>query len=53
LKGRGKFSAEWFLVIQKANGDSQWAIEPINIVLNFYGNGQIEITNRGSFRMVE
>jgi len=51
LKGRGKLSAEWFLVIIKGEGPERWALEPINYVLNFFGNGEIVITPRGSFRI--
>jgi len=53
LKGRGKFSAEWMLVILKLKGTDtiNWALEPINKVLNHFGNGQISITPRGSFKI--
>lgn len=51
LKGRGKFSAEWMLVILK-NGDDEirWALKPMNYVLNFY-DGEVGITPRGSFKI--
>jgi hypothetical protein len=53
LKGRGKFSAEWMLVILdlKENNSIKWALKPINIVLNHFGNGEINITPRGSFKI--
>ncbi|MDD5198091.1 MAG: type II restriction endonuclease [Candidatus Gracilibacteria bacterium] len=52
LKGRGKFSAEWMLVILNVEGkDLQWALKPMNVVLNHYGNGDIIITDRGSFKI--
>jgi len=53
LKGRGKFSAQWMLVILKSkNTDTiDWALEPINKVLNHFGNGKISITPRGSFKI--
>ncbi len=53
LKGRGKFAAEWMLVILKLNGEVsiKWALEPINKVLNHYGNGKVLITPRGSFKI--
>jgi len=53
LKGRGCLSAEWMLVIMKLkDGDTiQWALEPINKVLNHFGNGKIIITPRGSFKI--
>lgn len=53
LKGRGKFSAEWMLVILdlKENNSIKWALKPINFVLNHFGNGEIVITSRGSFKI--
>jgi hypothetical protein len=53
LKGRGKFSAEWMLVILKLKNTNtiQWALEPINKVLNHFGNGEVLITPRGSFKI--
>jgi len=53
LKGRGKFSAEWMLVILrlKDNDMIKWALEPINKVLNHFGNGEVLITPRGSFKI--
>ena len=50
LKGRGKFSAEWMLVIIKSPIE-QWALEPINKVMNFFGNGAVRITPRGSLKI--
>ncbi|HIP12652.1 MAG TPA: type II restriction endonuclease [Arcobacter sp.] len=53
LKGRGKFSAEWMLVILKLKDAEtiDWALEPMNKVLNHFGNGEIFITPRGSFKI--
>jgi len=53
LKGRGRLSAEWMLVVLKLkDSDSiDWALEPINKVLNHFGNGEIFITPRGSFKI--
>jgi len=51
IKGRGKFSAEWMLVAQKIEEDAKWVLKPINIVLNHFGNGEIYITPRGSFKI--
>lgn len=52
LKGRGQFSAEWMLVIFKVREDAiEWALEPINYVLNYFGNGEIKITEKGNFRI--
>lgn len=53
LKGRGKLSAEWMLVILKLKDTSviDWALEPINKVLNHFGNGIVSMTPRGSFKI--
>lgn len=53
LKGRGRLSAEWMLVILKLkNSDTiEWALEPMNKVLNYFGNGEVKITPRGSFKI--
>ena len=52
LKGRGKFAAEWMLVILKIQDEEiKWVLKPINFVLNHFGNGNIEITPRGSFKI--
>ena len=49
LKGRGKFAAEWILVILKANKDSLWTLQPINIAINHFSQGEVIITKRGNF----
>jgi len=53
LKGRGRLSAEWMLVILRLKDSStiNWALEPINKVLNHFGNGSISISPRGSFKI--
>lgn len=53
LKGRGRLSAEWMLVILrlKDNDTINWALESINKVLNYFGNGEVFITPRGSFKI--
>ena len=53
LKGRGKFSTEWMLVILrlKDNDMIKWTLEPINKVLNHFGNGEVLITPRGNFKI--
>ena len=49
LKGRGKFAAEWILVILKANKDSLWTLQPMNIAINHFSQGEVIITKRGNF----
>lgn len=51
LKGRGKFAAEWMLVAQKIAGEARWILKPMNFCLNFFGNGEVEITKRGNFKI--
>lgn len=50
LKGRGKFSAEWVLVIQKSN-ELNWVLLPINIVINHYSAGATIVTKQGNLKM--
>ncbi len=51
LKGRGKFSAEWMLVAQKVENQARWILKPMNYCMNFFGNGEIEISPRGTFKI--
>ncbi|MBS9779004.1 MAG: type II restriction endonuclease [Moraxellaceae bacterium] len=55
LKGRGKFSAEWMLVAQKVdnkfNNTARWILKPMNYCLNFFGNGEVVISPRGTFKI--
>jgi hypothetical protein len=52
LKGRGKFAAEWMLVILNLEGQEiKWVIKPMNFVLNFFGNGEILVTNQGNIKI--
>ncbi|MBS9766301.1 MAG: hypothetical protein KGV44_02020 [Flavobacteriaceae bacterium] len=51
LKGRGKFSAEWMLVAQKVENQARWILKPMNYCMNFFGNGKIEISPRGTFKI--
>lgn len=47
LKGQGKFAAEWMLAVQKVKKNAR----PMNFCMNYFGNGEIEITNRGNFKI--
>jgi len=51
LKGRGQFAAEWMLVAQKTTKYSRWILKPMNFCLNYFGNGEIQITKQGDFRI--
>ena len=51
LKGRGQFTAEWMMVAQKTKFDSRWILKPMNFCLNYFGNGNVEMTERGNFKI--
>ncbi len=51
LKGRGKFTAEWMLVAQKVDKNAKWILKPMNFCMNYFGNGEIKITERGNFKI--
>lgn len=51
LKGRGEFSADWILVILKANNESKWILKSINEAMNVFGSGDIRITSQGSLKI--
>lgn len=54
FKGRGKYVAEWMLVYQKlSSGEllNSWVLKNINEVINFYGQGEVEITKKGNLKI--
>lgn len=51
LKGRGQFAAEWMLVAQKYIANARWTMKLMNYCLNFYGNGEVEITKKGNINI--
>jgi hypothetical protein len=51
LSGDGEQAAQWFLVIQKINNNPKWALWNIEQVISFYGEGEIEVTKKGNFRI--
>ena len=50
LKGRGTFAAEWVLVIRKTTIE-EWVLEPINKVLDFYAQGDLQFTKQGNIKI--
>ena len=51
LKGRGKFSAECFLVILNLKNEGlKWEIVAMNEAINFYG-GEVSLTKQGNLRL--
>ncbi|MEK6760902.1 MAG: type II restriction endonuclease [Nanoarchaeota archaeon] len=54
LKGRGKLSANWMLVILKENKKGyEWVLKDINSAMNIFGQGEVKITNKGSLKIGE
>lgn len=51
LRGRGEFSAEWVLVAQKIANNARWTLKNINQVLQHYGEGEVELSPRGSLKI--
>jgi hypothetical protein len=50
IKGRDKFSANWMLVTRydKEKDETTWILADINKALNIFGEGEVEISPRGS-----
>ena len=52
LRGRGGFSADWFLVTRKNSAEEvDWILKDINFVCNFYCQGEVVISPRGSLKI--
>lgn len=51
MKGRGKFAAEWMLIIQKEQQEERSLLLPMNLCMNYFGEGEIYITPRGSIKI--
>ena len=39
------------LVAQKTEKQARWVLKPINFVINYFGNGEVVITPRGSIKI--
>lgn len=50
LRGRGSYSAEWILVVQKTD-NQRWILQPINKVINYYSKGEVFITPKGNLKI--
>jgi hypothetical protein len=50
LKGRGGLSANWMLVTKydKTKNTTTWILKDINTAMNFFGQGDVKISPRGS-----
>ena len=51
LKGRGKFSVGWMLVVLKSKENKKWILKDINQVMNFFADDEVKITPRGSLKI--
>ena len=51
MKGRGKFAAEWMLIAQKVDKNARWILKSMNYCMNYFGNDDVIITNKGNFRI--
>jgi len=52
LRGRGGLSAEWFLVTRKESDNSlSWVLKDINTVCNYYAQGNVKMSPRGSLKI--
>lgn len=51
IKGRGEFAAEWMLVAQQIQNNAKWVLKNINEVLNFYAQGEVQFSQRGSLNI--
>ncbi|MCB1176433.1 MAG: hypothetical protein KDK36_02535 [Leptospiraceae bacterium] len=50
IKGRGSLSADWILVTKHDVNtlENAWVLVDINLAMNYFGNGEIKISPRGS-----
>jgi hypothetical protein len=49
--GENDSAAQWLLVVQKINQNPGWALWPMDRVMEFFGDGEVIITERGSIRI--
>jgi len=48
LKGRGRMAAEWMLVAQKIDKNARWVLKTMNVVMNYFGGGEVRMSPQGS-----
>ncbi len=51
LRGRGCFSAEWMIVGREIDGEIEWVIKPMSIVINHFCQGEVGVSSRGSLHI--
>ncbi len=55
IKGRGGLSADWILVTRfnRENKTTTWTLRDINVVMNFFGGGEVGVSPKGSLYIGE
>lgn len=53
VKSRGEYVAEWILVSQKYDTVNRWILKSIDVAINHYSDGKVEITNKGSLKIAK
>ncbi len=51
MKGRGKYAAEWILVALKVESGIKWLLEPINVAMNYFSQGDVTTTSQGNIKI--
>ncbi len=51
LKGRGKFSADWMLVVLNVEEETSWTLKSINEAMNLFGSGEVKVTKQGNLKI--
>ena len=51
IKGRGPYSADWVLVLNKSSNQNLWTLIDIDTTLKYYSKGKVIITPRGSLHI--
>ena len=51
IKGCGKYSVGWMLVVLKSKSRNEWILKSINHVMNFFAEGEVKISPKGSLRI--
>lgn len=48
LRGRGRYAAQWMLVVHKHPSAFSWVLKPMNVAINHYSTGNVKLSPRGS-----
>lgn len=47
FKGKQPYMADWMMVAQKVSANSRWTIKTMDVAINYFGSGIIQITPQG------